>query len=362
MENIEYHLLEWFQKTYPKLVSDMSNCTHHFDEQTLNPYHMEGSIWTHTLMVYNYYITNNEIDIEILLACLLHDIGKPKAATRVEDKKRVRFFQHESISFVLAIDILDTFEKDFFKINKLNVLKLINWHSDFHDIGKIENNNFIISKKQIDFIKNKYGCDPELYYKMLKLNKADNLGRITERNLSDELKFNFFRNFKFDVSDTKDLARTNSPVATILVGIPGSGKSTSIDKDVTVISFDNAIMGAYPDLSYNDAFNKAREEDILKDIEKQMFLDLRTAVKNKENIIIDKTNLTKKSRNRIISQISKDYFIEAKVFIVELPEIKKRLSLRKGKYISDEVLDSMIKNFRLPGYDEKIDSIKFLIG
>jgi predicted kinase len=367
MENLEYDLIEWFQIKYPNIVKEMSECSHHFDENTINPYHIEGSIWTHTLMVYNYYINNYRIDSEILLACLLHDIGKPKSMTKDEENKRVRFFNHENISTILAIDILNEFEKDFFKINKQNILKLINWHSDFHYIGKIENDKFIISKKRQTSISKKYGTDKKLYYKMLVLNICDNFGRISKRNIKhDKLKFEFLKNFEIDLPNIDNWTTSEvPPIATILVGLPGSGKSTSIiNTNSVIISFDNLITESYSNLNYSDAFKKALEEDKLKDLETEMFRRLEDAVKKNNDIIIDRTNLTKKSRNKILSKIPKKYFINTKVFMVGLNELNKRLKKREieeGKSIPDDVLNSMIKNFTIPGFDERIDKIEFII-
>ena len=64
--------VKWFQENFPNFVSRMNSCSHHGED--LNPYHIEGSIWTHTMMVCNMAKTRNKL---VQWACLLHDIAKP---------------------------------------------------------------------------------------------------------------------------------------------------------------------------------------------------------------------------------------------------------------------------------------------
>ena len=71
-------LIRWFQVEYPNLVDDMQDSNHAFTTNEPNPYHLEGSIWTHTMMVCQRAEIENSSKI-LLITALLHDIGKPKA-------------------------------------------------------------------------------------------------------------------------------------------------------------------------------------------------------------------------------------------------------------------------------------------
>ena len=43
--------VKWLQLNYPKICEDMNDCSHHYNEKYLNQYHLEGNIWSHTMMV-----------------------------------------------------------------------------------------------------------------------------------------------------------------------------------------------------------------------------------------------------------------------------------------------------------------------
>jgi|SaaInlStandDraft_4_1057021.scaffolds.fasta_scaffold03034_7 hypothetical protein len=77
-------MLEWFQLKFPELWKTMGECTHHFDDQHLNPYHLEGTVQNHTMMVF---LNSQHFSIEnhhVKWSTLLHDIGKPMAREVVE--------------------------------------------------------------------------------------------------------------------------------------------------------------------------------------------------------------------------------------------------------------------------------------
>lgn len=82
-------LVSWFQTEFKDLVKSMKNCSHHYDEDNLNAYHLEGDIFTHTMMVYKTAeLLSNDNDL-VKWSTLLHDIGKPRSMEIVE--KHVEF-------------------------------------------------------------------------------------------------------------------------------------------------------------------------------------------------------------------------------------------------------------------------------
>ena len=57
----KHTLVKWFQLNYPKFVKDMIESSHHYSETKLNPYHLEGSVFTHTMLVINQLEDGNDV-------------------------------------------------------------------------------------------------------------------------------------------------------------------------------------------------------------------------------------------------------------------------------------------------------------
>lgn len=365
---------EWFEKTFTKFATDMKNSDHAYDENTPNPYHMEGDVWTHTMMVLEEAskLTDKE---EILLAALLHDVGKPKSREVVPETKRVRFFSHESISTVLSIEILLKYREEVNEsINLIRVLELINWHSDFHQISQEKG----LSKKQKIMLGQKYG-DTELFEDMFLMSMSDNLGRIHETLTKEDTitRFEYIRKeyeaIQKELQESPSQEVNKKSKIQMLIGIPNAGKSTHINEELkkgekVILSFDNMIMEKYPDLNYSDAFKKAMEtkgtkEDNWKEFERRFKEELKISFNEGKEVIVDKTNLTKKSRNRVLSNAPKTIKREAIMFLTTLPTLLERNAKRAeetGKYIPMGVMENFIKSFTMPDNSE-FDEIFFVV-
>lgn len=150
------------------------------------------------------------------------------------------------------------------------------------------------------------------------------------------------------------------PKCTILVGVPGSGKSTWLRSQYNyyVASTDNIIeqiAGGF-DMTYNEGF-----KDLINFAEKVMWKELETFAKMGWNIAIDRTNLTAKSRKRFIDFL-KPYGYEFDAVVFQTPEAeewKRRLD-RPGKTIPPHVLESMADNFEIPLMSEGFAKITFI--
>jgi len=360
-------IIKYFQLHYSDLVKSMKDSNHHLDNKNLNPYHLEGDVWTHTMMVLNYAIINN-FSLEVKLAALLHDIGKPKARF-IKDEKKVTFFNHENISTVLAVKILNDFEKHFnLSFNKTMVLELINHHSDLHRIGYFDDNKtFFLSQKNRMFLDNKY-TNYEYYINMVHLNMSDNYGRFYDIADKEAMKnkYNFLLSFIPNKKYKQD--KSNFPKAIMLSGLPGVGKSYIKDQllkddNYVVLSSDSKIMARYPKLSYKDAYYTVIDKDEFKDIEKELREELKEAVKDRKNIIFDRTNLSKKVRNRWFCNVPFKYYNKINYFVVaDYDIILNRNNKRKEKTIKNDVYDFMINYFKLTGYNEEFDEIKIIFN
>ena len=85
---------EKFTEDYPTWHFAMIEADHG-DGKKLNPYHMEGSVWTHTCMVTAMAKKLRCEDLYFQIAALFHDLGKPKTR-EVRPNGNIAFFKHEN--------------------------------------------------------------------------------------------------------------------------------------------------------------------------------------------------------------------------------------------------------------------------
>lgn len=151
------------------------------------------------------------------------------------------------------------------------------------------------------------------------------------------------------------------PVCYILVGVPGSGKSTWIanqpfDWNKTVIaSTDNYIerQAKEQGKTYNDVFKAEMPGAI-----KHMANTVADAVKQKLDIVWDQTSTTVAARAKKLRMLTPDYKKIAIVFNTpEAKEHDRRLASRPGKAIPDQVMSGMKKNFVMPTREEGFDEV-----
>jgi predicted kinase len=159
-----------------------------------------------------------------------------------------------------------------------------------------------------------------------------------------------------------------SPTISILVGLPGSGKSTYVqtylkEHPETVIASSDDLIQAYADFhsqTYSWAYPLyVREADRL------FKNELSKALAEGKDIIVDRTNMTIKSRNRILANVPKKYHKIAVIFSVDEEELKKRLMHRDmsiGKHIPDNVINDMKRNYQEPALSEGFDELIFRQG
>lgn len=157
--------------------------------------------------------------------------------------------------------------------------------------------------------------------------------------------------------------KTKDPYLFILVGLPLSGKSTFINRnypDVKVISRDNLVMEVYGSDNYSEAFKNVDQ----KEVDRLLDLRLKDANLNKENVIVDMTNLTPKRRKQTLRYFSEDYYKEVVVFpILDKDEYDYRNKERKekeNKWIPPFVITSMLESYIVPTLDEGFDKITIL--
>ena len=132
-ENVEAEK-ETIYKIIPELKDEDG-----FDQK--NPWHVYD-VWTHTLKA----LEKSMPDLEIRLALLLHDIGKPHS---YQEYGKIRHFRgHSEKSAEISKGILERlgYSKD--KID--NILYLIKNHSTSINVDKVDKDNLEINKKLLN--------------------------------------------------------------------------------------------------------------------------------------------------------------------------------------------------------------------
>ena len=150
---------------------------------------------------------------------------------------------------------------------------------------------------------------------------------------------------------------TTNPTITILVGPPASGKSTWVNKNKKnsiIISRDDIVEKHAKNhgITYNETFGN---KEIQKAVNTELESHTVKTIKSGKDIIVDMTNMSKKSRSRMLNRVPDNYTKNAVVFNVPKSELIKRLDNREketGKHIPLNVIDDMIKRFEQPTKDE----------
>lgn len=155
------------------------------------------------------------------------------------------------------------------------------------------------------------------------------------------------------------------PTLIMLVGLPGTGKSTWIrdqgfwdrwdSADTMVLSTDNFIesVASGEGKTYSEVFPMA-----IKAAEKNLEEGLEYAIQTDMNIVWDQTNLSVSSRKKKLRKIPAHYRKVAKVFLpTDEHEAWLNSPERAGKVIPKNVLDSMQATFQMPTVDEGFDEV-----
>lgn len=155
------------------------------------------------------------------------------------------------------------------------------------------------------------------------------------------------------------------PVLYMLVGVPGSGKSTWIENadleegcgyNTTILSTDSYIehVAQYQGKTYNEVFH-----DTIKNANRMMYDDLDWALGYNNNIIWDQTNTSRKSRKEKLAKIP-DHYKKIAVFFPtpDIDELERRLASRPGKVIPKGVLQNMIDCLTQPMLEEGFDEVR----
>lgn len=151
------------------------------------------------------------------------------------------------------------------------------------------------------------------------------------------------------------------PVVYFLVGLPGSGKSTwALNNkdllDATIISTDRFIEEEANNQS--KTFAEVYYKTINKALEK-VESSFKFSLKNRKNIILDQTNLSRNTRVEKLKLVPRDYE-KVCVFFMTPKDLSDRLKNRKGKEINESVIKKMEKDLQIPLKKEGWNKVIFI--
>jgi len=87
-------------------------------------HHPEGDVWNHVMLMLKNLKSVAPKNLNVALACLLHDVAKP--VTRTENNGKVQFLGHEKVGVAMAVDVLRRLKYD------NDVVKAVASHTENH--------------------------------------------------------------------------------------------------------------------------------------------------------------------------------------------------------------------------------------
>lgn len=285
-------------------------------------WHAEGTVESHTLMVYNQ-LPEDAPDMLKFLA-LYHDISKPFCRGYNPKNNRINFLGHDIAG---AYNCISRARKYFHEGCIMNIVKCIAWHQCIFKNDEVA----------MDTLFDTYPTY------LQELARADDDGRITDvvRNTHPEVK-------TIPQVDTTDPSKPNLFVT---VGIPGCGKSTIAKQYANKIISPDEILMEYANergiTNYSEAFKTLSQDksiDWTRDAKKRLRDHLHD---HKEDIVYDATNLTRKGRKALKTYAEAENY--NLVILLVFRDFQECIECRNGeKNIPMGVYKQMFKSFSYP--------------
>lgn len=353
-----------FQKSV--LFTDMCEVTEN------SAYHREKNVGVHTQMVISYYI-NHSPDIwhydHLMgaIACLFHDVGKPKSRTTEINKQGQpysRFLGHEQISCRLFEDYMAKNWGLFTDTIYIFSIYTIGWMIQHHlPYGTKKINKISVLRNTIDYILPNH---PEVFDLVL---ISDQCGRISDDHQTkiDNGK-KWVKQFnQTDIPDTSDgVASREDPILYMLIAPSSGGKSTIIPSlieyvternrlETHVFSWDQMRLEQY---QHPDADNETLAE-IYEYAFKQSCIDtnfypdslkrFNKLVKKRDNIIVDNMNLSEKRRKQFTDCANNNGYLIVNVLLpINISQLCDRNQNRKDRAISNDDVINMYMRLSYP--------------
>lgn len=141
----------------------------------------------------------------------------------------------------------------------------------------------------------------------------------------------------------------------ILVGLPGSGKSTFAQKLASETGAVICSSDAMRKRLYGDENIQGNPNEVFSRLKK----DTLEYLSNGKSVIYDATNITVKSRKSILTAVKDMAVYKCAIVMLTPYEIcVERAKNRVERVVPEDVILRMKNNFRIPSYSEGFDSIE----
>ena len=150
----------------------------------------------------------------------------------------------------------------------------------------------------------------------------------------------------------------NRPSLILLVGIPGSGKTTYAEKYIK--EYTNTIHLS-SDLIRKELWGDEATQGDNSKVFSLMQSRAIDALNNGQSVVYDATNVTRKDRSYIIALCPKFVKIECHVIWAPINYCIYRDEFMRKRTVGKTVIDRMLKKFQAPWYDEGFHDIKIIL-
>jgi len=201
-----------FQELIPELLK-MKNCP-----QPEN-YHSEGDVWKHTRLAlkslnskqFKNYFKGDNLSLEVIIATLFHDLGKPYTIQTPEKDKtdRIRFNDHDNVGAIKALEIAQ----------RLKLSSPDKYGIDIEEMVWLVQQHMILIKGDIAKMRprtiEKYFFNPRFSgEKLLQISFADVSATITQKG---PLSFDKFEQMKQRINGLKQMSRNKKSLPSRLL-------------------------------------------------------------------------------------------------------------------------------------------------
>ena len=139
---------------------------------------------------------------------------------------------------------------------------------------------------------------------------------------------------------------------TLLVGLPGSGKSTYAKK---YLEKDNIILSS--DVIRGEIFNDENDQSNNALVFSTLYSRAKQILESGKNVVIDATNCSKFDRKRVLDNFSDMPLIRVAIVIkTPIDECEKR-DKERNRTVGRQVIDKFNTKFEMPTKDEGFDEI-----
>lgn len=333
------------------------------------------------------------------------NLGVDSGLQRVMPKSGTKshFRGHEGLSFYKATSVLNDLETEgvIDTSEKIQILSIISLHGTLFDSitkdGQMRKPEKVFQKfEDSDWFENftsQVRCDSTGRF-FVSTDGRKSTGSTIGKLIFTREEFDDYHKENPVQPEDEMIKLATAPKITLLVGPPGAGKSTwrsANVKDEVVISRDDIMLEYAKGLgkvyiecnncddngmvettwdylecdecgssnqvlveTYSDIWAYLLDNDLHKEVDKLEQKMYQDAIKANKDIIIDRTNMSRKSRRKWLTN-ARGYRKDAIVFCTSdkvLYERNKQRAEETGKNITSGLVKGMMKSFMVPMYDE----------